>query len=538
VFGRKVLQAALPARLRARFAPERGAGGAPVSPPAPSWWLTRFLILRLLGFVYLSAFLSLALEVRPLLGHDGLVPADLCLERLAQSAGSRWAGPWRHPTLFWIASSDGALVGLAWLGTALSLVVACGFANAILLAALWAVYLSFVKVGPGFLDYGFDLLLAETGFLAIFLCPLLDARPFPRLPPPAPVLWLLRWLLLRLLLGAGLIKLRRDPCWRDLSCLDTYFETQPLPNPLSAAFHFLPSWVHRPGVLFSHFVELVASWLVLAPRTLRRAAGAIQLLFQVLLILSGSLGFLNWLTAVPILACFDDALLARILPRRLVLRAERAAAEARACRGQTIAVSLLVALVLVLGLAPVRNLLSPGQRMNASFDRLALVNSYGAFAKVARERAEIVFEGTDEVEIGADTAWREYALPCKPGDVRRRPCWIAPLWPRLDLRFWYAAKSEPGQHLWTLHFAWKLLHGDRGTLELLAGDPFPEQPPRYVRARLYRYSFAPRGNPTGVVWRRELLREWLPPVALDDARLRRVLAASGWLRPGPARGPR
>lgn len=524
---------------RYRFgAQERGTIGVQGSPPAPSWWLTRFLILRLLGLVYLSAFLSLALQVLPLLGHDGLVPADLFLERLAQPGGSRWAGPWEHPTLFWFASSDGVLAGLAWFGAALSLAVACGFANAILLAALWVLYLSFVKVGPGFLDYGFDLLLLETGFLAIFLCPLLDARPFPRVPPPAPVMWLLRWLLLRLLLGSGSIKLRRDPCWRELTCLDSYFETQPLPNPLSAAFHFLPSWVHRIGALFNHFVELIASWFVLAPGTLRRVAGAIQLVFQILLILSGNLGFLNWLTAVPILTCFDDALLGRILPRGLVLRAERAAAEARASRGQTIAVWLLVALVLVLSLAPVRNLLSSAQRMNVSFDRLALVNSYGAFAKVARERAEIVFEGTAEVEIGADSRWREYELACKPGDVERRPCWVGPLWPRLDLGFWYAAQSEPGQHLWTLHFAWKLLHGDRGTLGLLANDPFPEQPPRHVRARLYRYSFAPRGDPGGAWWRRELIREWLPPLALDDARLARVLAASGWLRTGEEQGPR
>jgi len=485
---------------------------------ARSYWLTRFLILRLLRLVYAFAFLSLALQVLPLVGHAGLLPADRFLDLVAESLGSRGAGFLALPSLFWLGISDPALAALAWLGLALSLCVLAGFANSILLAALWALYLSFVHVGQEWYGFGWEIQLLETGFLAIFLCPLLDARPFPRRPPPGAVVWLYRWLIFRIMLGAGLIKLRGDPCWRELSCLDFHFETQPIPNPLSRAFHFLPAWAHRGGVLLNHAAELVAPWLAFAPGWLCRGAGIVMLAFQAMLLLSGNLSFLNWLTIVPILACFDDALLRRVLPRRLVARAERAAAEATPSRGQEIATLALAGVVALLSVAPVANLLSPHQRMNSSFDPLALVNSYGAFGSVGRERHEIVLEGTDASEIGPGTRWLEYELPCKPGDPRRRPCVVSPYQPRLDWQIWFAAMATPSEHPWMLRLVSELLRGDPGVKTLLAHDSFPEQPPRWIRARLYRYRFAPPGG--AAWWERTLEGEWLPPLSAEDPRLR------------------
>ncbi len=492
-----------------------------------SYWLTRFLILRLLGFVYLFAFLSLAAQVLPLIGHEGLLPADRYLERVATEFGSRWRGFVALPSLFWIRISDGALVGLAWLGVGLSVVVLLGYANALLLVVLWAIYESFVHVGQLWYGYGWEIQLLETGFLAIFLCPLVDGRPFPRIAPPAPVIWLLRWLVFRIMLGAGLIKLRGDPCWRDLTCLDFHYETQPIPNPLSRSFHFLPGWAHRAGTFFNHVAEVVAPWLAFTTVGLRRVAGVLLLVFQVLLILSGNLSFLNWLTIVPILACFDDGVLVRWLPRRLSAAAARAATNALHSRAHEIVTAVLLVLVGVLSYAPVRNLLSPEQRMNTSFDPLDLVNTYGAFGSVGRVRHEIVFEGTDATEIGPDTRWREYEFPCKPGDPRRRPCWVAPYQPRLDWQIWFAAMSVPDRYPWTLNFVWKLLHGDAGTLGLLANNPFPDAPPRFVRAVIYRYQFAPAGS--DATWQRSSIGEWLPPLSVGDPRLRRVLVAHGWL---------
>lgn len=499
------------------------------------YWLTRFLVLRLLGFVYVFAFLSLALQVLPLIGHDGLLPADRFLERVAESQGSRWHGFLRLPSLFWIGISDRALLGLAWTGVVLSFAVLLGFANGLLLFLLWSLYLSFVHIGQLWYGYGWEIQLCETGFLAIFLVPLLDARPFPALAPSVPVIWLLRWLAFRIHLGAGLIKLRGDPCWRELTCLDFHFETQPIPNPLSPVFHRLPRWILRGGVLFNHVAELAAPWFALPPwRRVRHTAGVLMLLLQALLLVSGNLSFLNWLTIVPILACFDDAFLARFLPRAFVRRAARAAEEARESKAQKVEAAILVALVALLSIEPVVNLVSSRQLMNSSFTALELVNTYGAFGTVGKERYEIVFEGTDAAELGPDTHWREYEFRCKPGDVMRAPCVIAPYQPRLDWQIWFAAMSTPERYPWTLYFVWKLLHGDEGTLSLLANDPFPESPPRFVRARLYRYRFAPPDDPSGATWTRSYVREWLRPLSAGDAGFRRYLEACGWLPEGEA----
>ncbi len=497
------------------------------APATRSYWLTRFVILRLLGFVYCAAFVSLATQVLPLIGHDGLLPASDFLARLIEHFGSRSQAFREIPTVFWLGASDRVLVAGAWLGVALSVPVLLGFANALLLATLWALYLSFVHIGQLWYGYGWEIQLCETGFLAIFLVPLLDPRPFPRRPPPTAVIWLFRWLAFRILLGAGLIKLRGDPCWRDLTCLYYHYETQPIPNPLSRAFHFMPRWAHRAGALFNHLAELIAPWLVLDGRRARHLGGAIMLLFQLTLILSGNLSFLNWLTIVPILACFDDGLWRRVLPRRLVARAEAAARSAEPSRAQLVATWALVALIAFLSIAPVSNLLSDRQMMNTSFDPLDLVNTYGAFGTVGRERDEIVFEGSADPDP-AHAEWRPYEFPCKPGDPLRRPCSVSPYQPRLDWQIWFAAMTTPDHAPWTLHLVWKLLHGDRGVMTLLANDPFPDAPPRFVRALLYRYEFAEPGNAERAWWKRTLVGTWLPPLAADDPRLQRIIAAYGW----------
>src|SRR5207247_587903 len=429
--------------------------------------------------------------------------------------------------LFWFGISDHALSIFAWFGFALSLIVLAGYANAILLAILWAMYMSIVHIGQIWYGYGWEIQLLETGFLSIFLCPLIDGRPFPKCPPPILVFWLFRWLGFRIMIGAGLIKLRGDSCWRDLTCLYYHYETQPLPNPLSRWLHFKPRWFQRCGVLFNHVAELVAPWFAFWPRAARHVAGGVLLAFQVSLILSGNLSFLNWLTIVPILACFDDSLLRHMLPGSLVARAERAAAEARPSRAQPVAVSALVVLIAVLSVDPVRNLLSERQLMNTAFNRLAPVNTYGAFGTDGRLRPEIVFEGTSDETITAETRWREYEFKCKPGDVMRRPCVIAPYQERIDWQLWFAAMSTPEGYPWTLHLVWKLLHNDQGALSLLAGNPFPEAPPRHIRARLYRYEFVPPDDPNRAWWKRPLVREWLPPLSADDPRLRRFLPAYG-----------
>ena len=514
----------------------------PPAPPRSSYRLTRFVVLRLLGFVYFFAFLSAALQIVPLIGENGLLPARAWLDRVASQLGSASAGFLRVPSLFWIDASDVTLASCAWLGVALSLVVLFGYANALLLAVLWGLYFSFVSIGQDWYGYGWEIQLLETGAVAVFLCPLLDGRPFPRRPPPLAAILLLRWLAFRIYLGAGLIKIRGDACWRDLTCLVHHYETQPIPNPVSRFYHFMPLWFHKGGVLYNHLVELVCPWFVLGPRLLRLAAGTLMVVFQLILITSGNLSFLNYLTIVPVLATFDDAFLRRLLPRALTRRAETAEAEHDAAiaapsapapaRGagrlhEGIAWSY-AALVAFLSLSPVTNLFSSRQIMNTSFDRLHLVNTYGAFGSVGQERNEIVFEGTEDAAVTAATVWKEYDFWCKPGTPTRRPCVIAPFQPRLDWQIWFAAMSRPERYPWTLHLVAKLLTNDPGALSLLSTNPFPDRPPRSIRAVLYRYRFAPPGRPDGAWWERTRLGEWLPPLSLDDARLQRSLQAHGW----------
>jgi hypothetical protein len=215
------------------------------------------------------------------------------------------------------------------------------------------------------------------------------------------------------------------------------------------------------------------------------------------------------------------------LPKAIVRRAEEAARQVERSRfqdGLAIALSILVA---YLSFAPVTNLVSGRQIMNTSFDPLDLVNTYGAFGVVGRERSEIVFEGTEDAVITGDTPWKEYEFTAKPGDPNRRPPFIAPYQPRIDWQIWFAAMASPSDYPWTFHFIWKLLHNDPGTLSLIASNPFPNVPPHYIRARLYRYRFAPIGDKAW--WKREPIEEWLPALSKDDPQLHRVLEAMDWL---------
>src|SRR5436853_5935949 len=326
-----------------------------------SYWLTRFVILRLLGFVYTIAFLVAARQLVPLVGRSGLTPAHDFLYNIHSQLGSRTEGILELPTLFWLGCTDQGMSIFAWVGFALSLIVLGGYANAILLAVLWAMYMSIVHVGQIWYGYGWEIQLLETGFLSIFLCPLLDGRPFPKSRPPILVIWLFRWLGFRIMIGAGLIKLRGDPCWRDLTCLSYHYETQPIPSPISRYLHFAPLWFHKVETAWNHFIELVVPWFSFGPRHARHVAGVLLVTFQMFLIVSGNLSFLNYLTIIPFLACFDDTFLRHFLPRALVQRAERAAEESKASPiNNTIAVALSI-VVVYLSVAPGLNLFSGRQ---------------------------------------------------------------------------------------------------------------------------------------------------------------------------------
>ncbi|MFI5309177.1 MAG: lipase maturation factor family protein [Polyangiales bacterium] len=495
---------------------------------SPRYWLTRFVFLRALGFIYCVAFLVLLEQWQGLIGSHGILPAARFLERIEGRIGF-----FELPTLFVLGASDAALGRVAVLGLCLSVAVLLGVENALVMAALWAIYMSFCHIGQTFYGYGWEILLLETGFLAIFVCPLTSWRPLRSEVAPSPVaLWLLRWLLFRLMFGAGLIKIRGDACWTDLSCLAYHYETQPVPGPLSWLLHKAPLWFHQAGVAFNHLVELVMPWLALGPRWARHTAGALTVLFQAMLIASGNLSFLNWLTIAVALACFDDDAFARILPRRLVERAAGLQAARRRSMAQLVVISLLALLVAFLSVGPVLNMVSPRQLMNYSFDPLHLCNTYGAFGSVSKVRNEVIVQGTRDARPTEDARWLEYEFPCKPGDVRRRPCLITPYHYRLDWQMWFAALGNVQREPWLLRFVYELLRAEPRVRALLARDPFGSEPPRYVRAELYEYRFTRWSERSSGYWRRHRVGAYLHPLSLADPELRRALRARGWLDPG------
>ncbi|MDB5153762.1 MAG: lipase maturation factor family protein [Mucilaginibacter sp.] len=496
----------------------------------PTYWLTRFVILRLLGVIYAVAFLVAANQIVPLIGSNGLLPVGIYLKQVSAALGSAGSGFVHLPSLFWLWHSDTALLTVAWIGFALSCVVVAGYADALLLGVLWFLYMSIVHAGQDWYGYGWEIQLTETGFLAIFLCPLLDLRPFPRYAPPLPIIVLFRWLTFRLMLGSGLIKIRGDEIWRKGTALYYHFETQPIPGPLSRWFHFLPRIALKIGVWFNFLAELVAPWFIFWPRLARHIAGVVIVLFQVTIILSGNLSFLNWLTVVPALACFDDGFWARLLPRRLVRKAEAAADRAEESTPMLTTGWAVTFVIALLSIQPVLNILSPGQIMNTSFDPFDLVNTYGAFGTVGKERLNVIFEGTMDDTTGNKANWKPYIYKGLPVSLDKRPPQVAPYQLRLDWQMWFASMSSADQYPWTYNLVWKLLHNDPGAVSLFAGNPFQGNPPRFIRAVIYRYQFAKPGNPQGLWWTRAPLGDWIPVVSVRDQRLIKFLQYERWIR--------
>jgi len=482
----------------------------------PDFWLTRFLFERAMGLIYLIAFLVVVNQFRPLCGGRGLLPVQLFLPRV------RFRD---FPSLFWWRHDDRTLAVAAWAGVALSLLAVTGLSERFGLVvsmlnwfALWALYLSFVNVGQTFYGFGWESILCETGFLAIFLG---DAHT----APPVLIIWLLCWVLFRVMFGAGLIKLRGDPCWRDLTCLFYHYETQPMPNPLSWRFHHSPAWVHRAGVLFNHFAELVAPLAVFLPPPICYLGGIIIIFFQATLIASGNLSWLNYLTVALCIPAFNDAFFGTLMPLE----------APTGLRGGPIWFDTLVlavtALVVALSYRPILNMASPRQAMNRTYDPLHLVGTYGAFGGITRQRHEVVIEGTDEPNVTSNTQWQPYLFKGKITDTGARPSVVAPYHLRLDWQMWFAGLTGSyNQHPWLLHMVAKLLAGDRAFLKLLGHNPFPDHPPRYVRAHLYHYRFTTpsEASQTGRCWVGTYLREYLPPLSLEEPMFQQLLKEQGW----------
>mgnify|MGYP000020459943 CR=1 FL=1 len=488
------------------------------------YWLVRFLFQRGLAVLYLLAFLVAATQFRPLAGENGILPLDRYVDR-AEFAD--------RPSLFYFVPSDRAIGIAAWSGVVLSAVALLAgpywltiwlpgeyaiAASMALWLALWALYLSFVNAGQLFYGYGWESMLLETGFLAVFL----GAGPAG---PPIVVIWLVKWVCFRNMFGAGLIKLRGDDCWRDLTAMDYHYETQPIPNPGSWFAHHLPDRFHRLEVLGNHVVELAVPFLLFAPQPWSSVGGAAIVGFQAWLLLTGNFSWLNALTIVQAIAAFSDRVLASaFVPVAAITRAipagpDSISAASTAPVALQIAAVTLALLVAILSVHPVKNMLSERQVMNTAYDPLSLVNTYGAFGSITRDRYELVIQGTTDERITDDTEWRTYRFTGKPTDPGRRPRQIAPYHLRLDWQLWFAAmRRTPRRIPWFTRFLDKLLAGDDATIALLADDPFDGEAPTYVRVDRYRYRYTTPEEraESGDWWVRERENTYVPPVSAEE----------------------
>lgn len=474
-------------------------------------WLIRLLVERGMAALYLLAFLVVLRQFKPLLGDRGLLPVRAYLRRRTFR---------QAPSLFHFHYSDRFVDMVTWAGIALSALALCGVAEAgsvwISLGTwlvLWFLYLSIVNVGQSFYAFGWESMLLEAGFLTAFLGP-------DRMQPSVLPVLMLRWMLFRTEMGAGLIKLRHDRCWRDLTCLFFHYETQPLPNPLSWYFHRLPAPLHRFSALFSHFVQVIVPFGLFAPQPVASVAASLIIFHQLWLIISGNYSWLNWLTVVLGLAGFSDATLGAAVRASMVPLAPRPLAF-------DVLLYLLSAVIVLLSIQPARNLLSRNQAMNRSYNPLHLVNTYGAFGSVTRSRYEIVIEGTEEGFVTPHTPWQEYGFKAKPGDRRRMPPQVAPWHLRLDWLVWFLPFSVSitgngvqvwSYEIWFLRLIRNLLRGDRDMLKLMGINPFAGTRPRFVRALLYEFHYTDRRQKreTHAWWIRRMVGVYLPPISLED----------------------
>ena len=505
--------------------------GKDVRPPTYFW--ARRWFLRALGLTYLVAFASLWVQVDGLVGSNGVSPLNQFLpavyERFGRSSYSLL------PTLCWFDSSNGFLHFLCGGGVVLSLLLILGIAPALSLVVLFVFYLSLTIAGQTFLSFQWDILLLETGFLSIFLAPW---RLWPRelmwlLRPPnattpvsQPALFLLKFLLFKLMLMSGVVKLTSgDDCWWNLTALDYHYWSQPLPTVFAWWADKSPEWFKHFSVAFCLVVEIIVPFFIWAPRRPRLIAAGLMIFLQIVIAVTGNYCFFNLLTIALCLLLIDDSV-ARALRAAPDKRAKNVSAafrtaeplQDRLCSYAAIAVVIVTlpinAWLIFSAFKPHEEWPRPLIAIYGRLEPFRIVNGYGLFRVMTKERGEIVIEGSaDGIE------WLPYEFKWKPGDVMRTPGWCAPHQPRLDWQMWFAALGSYRENPWFGRLIVRL-EGSRDVSRLLAKNPFSHEPPRYIRAMFYRYRFTTlrERSETGAWWKREELREYLPTVSLDQVR--------------------
>jgi len=480
----------------------------------PTYFAARRWFLRALGLIFLIAFVSLWVQIAGLIGSNGITPVSEFLSAARQQLDDRALSI--LPTLCWFNSSDAFLHFLCGSGAVFSVLLICGIAPAWSLVALVTFYLSLTIAGQTFLSFQWDILLVETGFLAILLAPWRLWWTRTNEPRVSRVgIFLLKLLLFKLILMSGAVKLTSgDDCWWNLRALDYHYWSQPLPNVIAWWADQHPEWFKKFSVAFCLVVELIVPFLIWSPRRLRLLACSLLIFLQLAIAATGNYNFFNLLTIALCMLLIDDA----------VFRRKSPPVTDHCCKFVD-RLSMCVATIVIIFTLPLNARLiysafKPEEEWSpllgsvyARAESFRIVNGYGLFRVMTKDRNEIIIEGSAD---GID--WQSYEFKWKPGGVKRAPGWCAPHQPRLDWQMWFAALGSYRQNPWFVQTVIALLHGKPRVAALFEENPFPESPPRYIRATLYRYRFtsAEEHRQTGAWWKRQALGEYLPSVSLED----------------------
>lgn len=476
--------------------------------------LTRWVFLRALGVIYLIVFLSFWVQAKGLIGSHGILPMQEYLSAIGTKLGW-WDRLTMMPTVFWWNASDVALHLVCGLGVIFAVLLIMGVAPAVNCALLWVLYLSIFHVGQDFLSFQWDTLMLEVGFLAIFFASGSGVSPL--------IVILFWWLLFRFMFESGIVKFTSgDLTWRNLTALQYHYFTTPLPVWVGWYLHQLPVWFHKVSVVIMFILEVGFPFLILGTRTMRMISAAGMILLQIIIMGTGNYNFFNLLSIALSVLLLDDGFWIEVLPSTF-LSWIGAASGVTLAGAPVVGMGLVIvaAVLFVVGFGQIADTI--GVRGVPRFVRTVeshlrpflVINEYGLFRVMTTKRPEIIVEGSAS-QVLQNAEWKEYTFKWKPGALHEPPRFIEPHQPRLDWQMWFAALSRFERTPWFQQFLVRLLQGSPDVLSLLKEDPFPDHPPKYVRAVLYEYEFTnwEERKGTGNWWRRKYVGPYAPVVSL------------------------
>ncbi len=500
--------------------------------------LPRWLFLRALGLIYFSAFLSLLFQIRGLIGPGGILPAGEYLRAVTNSVG--FARFWYAPTLLWLSTSNHMLMAICWIGLIASVLVTINIFPRGMLLLCFVCFLSFVSAASEFSGYQSDGMLLEAGFISLFLAPP-GFRPglAANSPPMRASIFLLLWEWFRIYFESGVAKIASgDPQWRNFTAMDEYYQNGPLPTWIGWYVQHLPHWLHAATAFATLALELALVWMLFLPRRVRIVCFFIVTPWQIGVILTANYTFLNYLVLALGIFLLDDRFLARFIPESWKAQLKPypgtiyeapVAAETQTPRWQQIwarqlaNVKLALTAIMFAWLSYSSTVLLlwmiwprapfPSAPV-AMLQPFRIADRYGLFAVMTRGRYEIEFQGSNDGEN-----WLAYKFRFKPQNPYEAPRIYAPYQPRFDWNLWFASLGHWRSNPIVPRTEERLLEGNSEVLALFAGNPFPQQPPRQVRAVLWQYWFTSLAEKReqGLWWRRELLGNYAPTLAHDSS---------------------